>query len=117
MPKSIRVAVLLFALAALYGVSQVVCAWAAILSRPHNQPLIADLWVLALTFVNLPLILAAVVAGLTLAKGRFPRLTVVTSGVAALIFPVGTIASVVTLAVARQHFPWWYRRHLREQSE
>jgi hypothetical protein len=113
MPKSIRVAVLLFVLAALCGVSQVVCAWATIFSRPHHQPWIADIWVLAFTFVNLPLILAAMLAGLTLAKGRFPRLTVITSGVATLIFPVGTIATVVTLAVARQHFAWWYRRHLR----
>jgi hypothetical protein len=117
MPKSIRVAVFLFALAALHGIGQVVYAWSSIFRSPHHQPLLYYAWIPIYTIACLPMILAALLAGLTLFKVRFPRLTIITSGVAALIFPFGTIASVVTLAVARQHFPWWYRRHLREQFE
>ena len=114
MPKSILVSVLLFGLAAICAGAQVACAWASVIAGPHNHPLIGDLWVLVLTVVQLPFIAAAVVAGLTLLKGRFQRLTIVASGVAALIFPVGTIATLVTLTVARQHFPTWYKRPLRQ---
>jgi hypothetical protein len=107
MPITILVSILLFCVATLYGILQVVYAWTSV---PHNQPAIAYGWALALTAVYIPMILAAIVAGLTLRAGRFFRLTVVSSGVASLLFPFGTAAAIFTLAVARRQFPRWYKR-------
>jgi hypothetical protein len=107
MPVSILVSILLFCVATLSGILQLVYAW---ISVPHNQPAIAYGWPLALTAVYVPMILAAIVAVLTLRAGRFFRLTVVSSGIASLLFPLGTAAAIFTLAVARRQFPRWYRR-------
>jgi hypothetical protein len=107
MPVSILISILLFCVTTVYGVLQLVYAW---ISVPHNQPAIAYGWPLALTAVYIPMLLAAIVAILTLRAGRFFRLTVVSSGVASLLFPVGTVAAIFTLAIARRQFPRWYRR-------
>ena len=112
MPLSIIAAVGLFAGAALCALVQLasVC-WFVINDLPHHRPLAGYLFAVPITCFDLGVGLAAVVAGLTLLLGRFARLTVIASGLASLIFPVGTLAMVVTLAVARRHFGWWYRRH------
>ena len=111
MPISILVSIVLFCVATLCGISQVIFGWVSV---PHNVPAVAYGWALAMTAVELPLILAAIVAALTLWKGRFLRLTNVSCGVASLLFPFGTIASIFTLAVARKQFPRWYKRLPRQ---
>lgn len=113
MPLSIIAAVGLFACAALCALAQLVSVcWFVVDDLPRHRPLIGYLFALPITCFDLGVGLAAVVAGLTLLTGRFARLTVIAGGVAALMFPVGTLAMAVTLAGARRHFGWWYRRRL-----
>jgi len=114
MPISILVAAVLYALAAFCAGVQLVSLWAFVAhGTRHPGPWAGYLGLLPMAGLDLGLALAAVAAALTLLTGRWAWLTALAGVVAALIFPVGTLAMVVTLTVARRHFGWWYQRRHR----
>ena len=114
MPLSILASIGLFALAMFCALTQVagICLY-VVHDLPHHRPWIGYLFAVPITCFDLGVGGAAAVAALTLFMGRGAWLTYLASAVSALIFPVGTLAMVLTLTVARRHFGWWYRQHLR----
>lgn len=114
MPRSILAAIGLFALAMVFALAHAVSLGLYVLhDLPHHRPWIGYLGLAPLAGFDLAMGLAAALAALTLFLGRGAWLTYLASAASALIFPVGTLAMVLTLTVARRHFGWWYRRHLR----
>src|SRR4051812_4894152 len=104
MPISILFAAILFALATLcVGIQLATLGAYVAQSLHHPGPWAGYLGLLSLAGVYFALGSAAIAAALTLLTGRWAWLTFLASVVAALIFPVGTLAMVVTLTVARRH--------------
>src|SRR4051794_10696001 len=100
MPISVLFAAILFALAALCAGVQLATLGAYVAHRlPHPEPWAGYLGLLSLAGVYFASGSAAIAAALTLLTGRWTWLTFLASAVAALIFPVGTLAMVVTLTV------------------
>lgn len=117
MPRSIFASIGLFVVAMAVALAHLVTLFQYVAhDLPHHRPWIGYLAMVPLIGFDLGMAAVAALAAVTLFLGRGAWLTYAASVASALIFPVGTLAMVLTLTLARRHFGWWYRRHLRGRA-